>query len=112
MPAQAPGRNDPYESPVDQLGNAALDAIEAGRYDEAERLCAKLLAEYPNQLDGHHRMGRLRNVQGRFAEAADHYAKALEIVKRNRTGYDPGLVQLLEKWRQDALGKAKAKPQP
>ena len=100
----------PNESPVDQLGNAALDAIEAGRYDEAEKLCAQLLAEYPNQLDGHHRMGRLRNGQGRFAEAADHYAKALEIVKRNRAGYDPGLVQLLEKWRQDALAKARPKP--
>jgi len=99
-----------YESPIDQLGNSALDAIESGDYARAETLCARLLAEYPDQIDGHVRSAMLRQAQGRYAEAADHYARALDVVKAAPEGFDDAVIQEIEGMRQEALQKAAAQP--
>lgn len=94
------------ELEVDALSNRTLDAIEARRYDEAEKLCQQLLREYPDVFDGHDRMGELREAQGRFQEAAQHYSKVLEMIKRNPAGTDEGTLKYCTEKRDRALAKA------
>jgi tetratricopeptide (TPR) repeat protein len=95
-----------YEDDVDQLSNRALDAIEAKRYQEAEQLCQQLLRDFPTLIDGHDRFAMLREAQGRFGEAADHYRRALELVAQAPDDYAPELVTLFQQRRQQALEKS------
>jgi tetratricopeptide (TPR) repeat protein len=95
---------------LDDLSNGALDAIEAKRYEEAERLCADLFREYPDVIDGHDRMGMLREAQGRFQEAADHYAKAMAIIEQHAGEYAPEVSVEFRRRRDEAL--ARVAPQP
>lgn len=95
---------------LDDLSNGAIDAIEAKRYDEAERLCEKLLREYPDVVDGPERLGMLREAQGRFQEAADHYAKVLAMIEQDPTGFDPQVPQMFRQRREEALAKVTTQP--
>ena len=95
------------ELDLDALSNRALDAIEARKYDEAEKLCQQILREYPDAFDGHDRMGELREIQGRFAEAAEHYSKMLALVKSNPAGTDADTLNYCTEKRDRALDKAK-----
>jgi len=90
---------------LDDLSNGAMEAIEGKRYDEAERLCADLVREYPLMIDGHDRSGLLREAQGRFQEAADHYAKALALIEEDPSGYDPQVTRMFQKRREEALAR-------
>lgn len=95
------------EAPIDKLSNRALDAIKAHDYKKAEKLCRRLLREYPDQFDGHARLGMLREAQGRFEEAAEQYSKLLEMIKRSPGGTDKQTVRYFERQRDQALDKAK-----
>lgn len=88
---------------VDALSQNAVSAIKAKRYEEAERLCAQLLRDYPEVVDGHDLLGLLRSAQGNFREAADHYTRALEVVERHPGDYDPEIRDLLRREREEAL---------
>lgn len=92
---------------LDDLSNGALDHIKAGRYDEAQKLCDELFRKYPDVIDGHDRLGMLREAQGRFEEAADHYGKSLAIVEQHLDDYGPEVPELFRKRRDKALAKAK-----
>lgn len=93
---------------LDDLSNSALDAIEARNYDRAEKLCQRLLDEYPGAFDGHERLAKLRKVQGRYQEAADHYTTVLEMMEKDTWGIDEETIQYITELRDDALAKAKA----
>jgi len=92
---------------LDELSNGALDAIEAKRYEEAQRLCEELLREYPQMVDGHDRLGMLREAQGRFPEAANEYAKALAIIEGEPARHGPEMARLFRERRDEALARAK-----
>jgi len=92
---------------LDDLSNSVADAIEAGQYDQAEKLCQKLLREYPDVFDGHQRLAMLREAQGRFQEAADHYAKVLEMMKQNPNNVDHDTIQFVTELRDQALAQVK-----
>lgn len=96
-----------FRTSLDQLSNRALDAIEAQRYGEAEKLCQRLLHDYPEAFDGHERLGRLREAQGRFPEAADHYLELLAMIQRDPQGTDAETVQLFTERRDHALAQVK-----
>lgn len=81
-----------YESPLDKLGNSVVDAIEEGDFDTAEKRCQQLLREYPEVFDGQARMAMLREAQGRFREAAEHYAKLMKMMKRDPQCLDPEMI--------------------
>jgi len=98
-----------YESPLDKLGNRAADALETGDYEKAEKLCQRLLREYPTALDGRQRLGELREAQGRFQEAAEEYAKVLAQIRANPDGTDEETVRYVTENRDRALAKARAK---
>jgi len=106
-PAPGTGQAPPgmYESPIDQLSNRAAEAIDAGRYDEAETLCRNLLEKYPDQLDGHDRFGMLREAQGRFKEAADHYTKAIEMIGGENSSAARETIDYLKERQKRALAK-------
>lgn len=95
-----------YESPLDKLSNSVVDAIEAGDFDAAEKRCRQLLCEYPEVFDGHERMAMLREAQGRFREAAEHYAKLLKMMKKAPQGLDPEMAGHFAERREQALAKA------
>ena len=84
-----------------------LDALEAGQFAEAEKRCEKLLREYPEVVDGHLRMGTIREAQGRFQEAAEHYSKVLEMALKDPDGFDEEGIQDFTADRDRALKKAK-----
>jgi tetratricopeptide (TPR) repeat protein len=94
---------------IDDLSNGALDAIEARRYDEAEKLCRRLLSEYPDAPDGHDRSGALREAQGRFQEAADHYTQVVGIIKKNLEDFGEEGLQYFVGKRDQMQAKAKTK---
>jgi uncharacterized protein YecA (UPF0149 family) len=92
---------------LDDLSNGALDAIQARRYEDADRLCEKLIRDYPELIDGHDRLGMLREAQGRFAEAAEHYAKALAIIEGEPDRHDQQMAGMFRKRRDETRARAK-----
>lgn len=77
---------------LDNLSNKILDLIDAGRLDEAEKSCQKLLTRYPDQIDGIDRMALLLEAKGENEKAAGYYRKAFTFAKTN-PGFDPESVQ-------------------
>jgi tetratricopeptide (TPR) repeat protein len=96
-----------FETDLDALSNKARDAIKARKYDEAERRCQKLLREYPEVLDGHWCSAELREAQGRFQEAAEHFTKTLEMIAQTPEAFGKRLVQNLTARRDQVLAKTK-----
>ncbi len=93
---------------LDEISNGALDAIKAKRYDEAERLCEELLQKYPEVIDGHDRLGMLREAQGRFQEAADCYTKVLAMIEQTPEAFDPQVPEMFRRCREDVLAKIRS----
>jgi tetratricopeptide (TPR) repeat protein len=91
---------------LDDLSNRVLDAIEKGRFTRAEKLCRRLLREYPKMFDGHERLGRLRAAQGRYRDAATHYDIVLGMMRKNLSGIDEETIEHVTALRDDALEKA------
>ena len=92
---------------LDDLSNSVVDAIEARKYDQAERLCQRLLSEYPEVFDGHERLAMLREAQGRFQEAADHYTNVIEMMNKNPHNIDQDTIHYITELREQALTKVK-----
>lgn len=100
-------QEDTKKMDLDDLSNSVVDAIQAKQYDQAQKLCQRLLREYPNVFDGHQRLAMLREAQRRFQEAADHYEKVLEMMKKNPHGIDQETVQYITQMRDQALTQVK-----
>ena len=73
-----------------------------------EKLCQKLLRNYPDAFDGHQRLAMLRKAQGRFQEAADHYGKVLNMMNQNPDSVDQDTIQFITELRDQALEQRKA----
>lgn len=67
-----PDFDDDYDQRLETMSNDAVDLIHAGKLDEAERLCHRLLDEFPDLPDGHIRFGQLFRVRGEPRKAAQH----------------------------------------
>jgi tetratricopeptide (TPR) repeat protein len=63
-----------------ELSNSAVDLANAGRLDEALAACARLLAEFPEVVDGLERSAMVHAKLGHHALAADLYRQAFEFV--------------------------------
>jgi protein O-GlcNAc transferase len=64
---------------IDQMSNGAIDLIHAGKLEEAERMCHRLLDEYPEVPDGHMRLGQLFRARGQPKQAAEHLRLAAAV---------------------------------
>ena len=75
---------------LDDLSNSVLDLLRAGRFDQALAACNRLLAEFPDVVDGFERSGMVHAKMGNHALAADFYRKALDFVTHpsRRDDYD------------------------
>jgi hypothetical protein len=66
---------------LDELSNDAVDLIHAGKLDEAERLCHRLLDDFPDLPDGHMRFGQLFRARGEPKKAAHHLRLAAAVAR-------------------------------
>jgi Tfp pilus assembly protein PilF len=70
-----------------------VDLIKQNRWDEAEAVSRKLLADYPDQVDGLNRLAMVYEARGEKSKAADYYRKAADFAKSN-----PGFDKQMVKW--------------
>lgn len=66
---------------LDQLSNDIVDLIDIGKLDEAERLCHRLLDDFPGVPDGHLRLGQLFRARGEPKKAAQHLRLAASVAR-------------------------------
>ena len=83
----------PVYTQLDQLSNSVVDLIKQNRLDEAEAVSEKLLADYPDQVDGLNRLAMVYEARGEKNRAADYYRKAADFAKSN-----PGFDKQMVKW--------------
>ena len=76
---------------LDDLSNSALDLIQQGRLEEAEKLCRKLQDRYPDQVDALERYAQLYEARGDWKQAADSYRQAAEFARRS-SGFDDATI--------------------
>jgi tetratricopeptide (TPR) repeat protein len=81
---------------LDELSNQANEAIRAGRWTEAESLCQRLRAGFPEELDADDRLAQLHKAQKNYAKALPYAQAALDKARHNPEKFDPELVADLE----------------
>ncbi len=79
---------------LDQLSNAAVRLIHAGRLEEAEVAARDLMRRFPDDIDGLERLGHVYEARGDNAQAASHYRQAVALARRT-TGLDEHTRHLL-----------------
>jgi len=72
---------------LDKLSNSVVDLIEENRLDEAEAVSRRLLADYPDQIDGLNRLAQVYEARGEKSKAAEYYLKAANFAK-SMPGFD------------------------
>lgn len=77
---------------LDDISNSAIDLIHAKRFDEAEKVCERLLRDYPDQVDGLERMARLFEAKGDKKRAAHYHRQTMEFM-RSHGGFDPENIE-------------------
>lgn len=96
-PGRAAGWAPPLDDDLDQLSNDTVDLIDAGKFDEAERLCHRLLDDFPDLPDGHMRLGQLFRARGEPTRAAQHLRLAASLARTGATDdHDLELPRSLE----------------
>jgi hypothetical protein len=66
---------------LDKMSNDAVGLIHAGKLDEAEQLCHRLIEDFPDLPDGHMRLGQLLRVRGEPKKAAVHLRLAAAVAR-------------------------------
>jgi tetratricopeptide (TPR) repeat protein len=66
---------------IDRMSNQVIDLIHTGELDEAERLCHRLIDEFPDLPDGHMRLGQLFRARGEPSRAAQHLRLAAAVAR-------------------------------
>jgi len=77
----------PVYTDLDQLSNSVVACIDKGELDEAEAAANKLLKEYPDQIDGLHRLSQVYEARGDKAKAVEYLRKTVEFAK-SEEGFD------------------------
>ena len=83
----------PVYTQLDQLSNSVVDLIKQNRWDEAEAVSRKLLADCPDQVDGLNRLAMVYEARGEKSKAAAYYRKAADFAESN-----PGFDKQMVKW--------------
>ncbi len=93
----------PVYTDIDQLSNSVIDLIKERRFDEAETVCQKLLAEYPDQIDGVSRWAEIYEARGDKKNAVKYYRKSATFAKSNE-GFDQDSIN----WYEDQAKRMEA----
>jgi hypothetical protein len=87
-PARVPSTSRaPLDEDFDQMSNAVVALIHAGRLDDAEAAARDLMRRFPDDIDGLERLGHVYEARGDNVQAASHYRQAVELARRT-TGLD------------------------
>jgi tetratricopeptide (TPR) repeat protein len=81
----------PYD-PLDDLSNSVIDLIAAGDLEKAEQVCQRLLAEYPDMIDGLRRTARVAQAKGDLPRAIEFHRKAAHFA-RTHEWFDPEIPE-------------------
>ncbi len=73
-----------------ELSNSAVDLADNGDFDQALAVCARLLSDFPESVDGLERSAMVHAKMGHHALAVDFYRKAFDFVNdpRRRDDYE------------------------
>jgi len=82
----------PVFTDLDQLSNSVVDLIKQKKLDEAEAVSRRLLAEYPDQIDGFNRLAMVYEARGEKGNAAEYYRKAHRFAMSNE-GFDQNTIR-------------------
>ena len=89
--------DDDDDDELETLSNAAVDLVQAGKLDEAEKAARDLLLRFPNLHDGYDRLGMVYEARSQPKEAADCYRKVIEIIRANGDAYDQEFADVFVK---------------
>jgi tetratricopeptide (TPR) repeat protein len=78
-----PYQDDAKSRPRRELVDEAIELARQSRWEEAVTVNRNLLESFPTDVDAHNRLGRALMELGRFQEAKDAYAHALELAPNN-----------------------------
>ena len=81
--------NDDDDDELETASNAAVDLVQAGKLDEAEKAARDLLQRFPEVHDGYDRLGMVYEARGDKQQAAYYYRKVIEFVRAHPDQYDP-----------------------
>jgi tetratricopeptide (TPR) repeat protein len=88
---------DDTEDELTSASNAAVELIDAGKLDEAERAARDLIERFPDVHDGWDRLGLVYEVKGDYKKAADCYRKVIDFIRAHPNDYDPGFEAAFHK---------------
>jgi tetratricopeptide (TPR) repeat protein len=71
-PKASPGDTLIYTD-LDDLSNQVPGLIKQKKYAEAEEVCANLMKQFPDQIDGLHRYAELFEAKGDVQKAVEYY---------------------------------------
>jgi tetratricopeptide (TPR) repeat protein len=81
------------EDELTTQSNAAVDLVNAGKLDEAERVAHDLLQRFPDVHDGWDRLGMVYEARGENQQAADCYRKVIDFAANRPDQYAPAFVE-------------------
>lgn len=79
---------DPDLDELERLSNEAVDRIERGLFDEAERKCFELKLRFPDMIDWIDRSAALHEARGNVGKAVERYRMCLDYIDRHPDGFD------------------------
>jgi len=92
MAREIPENPQTLETDLDQLSNSVVDLIQSGRLDQAEQACRRLLAEYPDVVDGLMRFAQVYKAKGDKPKAVEYFRKASAFMQ-SAPGYDEEMIR-------------------
>ena len=97
-PTAVPKKTQPVYTytDLDKLSNKVPELIAPGKYNQAEKICQTLLAEFPEQVDGLHRLAEVLEAKGGHQKAAKYYLKTAEFAEQAE-GFEEASVEFFKK---------------
>lgn len=80
--------DEEFDQRLTKMSNDTVDLITDGKLDDAERMCQRLLDEFPELPDGHIRLGQLFRARGEPKRAAQHLRLAAAACRALGPGRD------------------------
>jgi transcriptional regulator with XRE-family HTH domain len=89
------------EVELTQASSAAVDLVQAGKLDEAERAARDLLMRFPDVHDGYDRLALVYEARGDRIKAAECYRKVIEFIRvdpdHHPSDFEAAVQRLIDK---------------
>ncbi len=92
---------------LDDLSHSVIDLIRERQFGDALKACRRLLDEFPEVVDGLDRHATVYEAMGEFAQALDHYQRALDFTQppEQQDGFD----EEGREWRREKIAALEAR---